>query len=637
MKIHREFAKKDLFFTLMCILLLALSSFFSAAIATPESILMNSAERYSFTKPSIMVHDEMTSITLENATTWTMIPGNPKIPVVSKQLMFPPGTIIREVHAEPTNIHTMKVPCIVEHVPVFRSISEDKTLGRISLNKEVYQNPNPYPGKWVDYTVGAGLNKPGDHVLILSVKLYPVQYHPHQQKITYTQEINVSVSFEQKSCFIESVPDEHKTDLVIITPEMYIDDIGFFVENKTKHGLTVEVASTESIYSQYWGRDHQEQIKRYIFDMVKLKGISFVLILGDMKTVPIRNTDAYPWDDPKPFHGKGLLSDLYYADIFDESFEFCSWDANNNGIYGEVDYDAMHQFPPTAGNIDDVDLYADVHIGRIPFTTSEELITVLKKICHYEDIASFQLWFNKIILIGGDTFPLSKGSPFNQFEGEITNEKVGQQLPGFEKVFLWSSQRNLNAFTFNRAISEGAGFVSYAGHGFEHGWGTYRPNAVVDKNLIIYYTPFLKGITNEDKTPIIFFDACLTAKLDFNISDLISYYGDKARFVNRFLQLDPLDFLPSFAWAFLKKEPGGAVATIGATRPAYTWVDRDGVYAGAGFLDVRFFHAYEDGVTVGEMLTQAQHDYVSYVMKDFFTIEEFLLLGDPSMRVGGYP
>jgi hypothetical protein len=60
------------------------------------------------------------------------------------------------------------------------------------------------------------------------------------------------------------------------------------------------------------------------------------------------------------------------------------------------------------------------------------------------------------------------------------------------------------------------------------------------------------------------------------------------------------------------------------------------VYAGAGYMDVRFFHSYEEGITVGEMLTRAQNDYINNVMKDFFTVEEYLLLGDPSMMVGGY-
>ena len=67
------------------------------------------------------------------------------------------------------------------------------------------------------------------------------------------------------------------------------------------------------------------------------------------------------------------------------------------------------------------------------------------------------------------------------------------------------------------------------------------------------------------------------------------------------------------------------------------YVDKDGVYGGAGYLDVQFFKAYTEGVTVGTMLTQAQNDYINYVGKDFFTIEEFILLGDPSLKVGGVP
>ena len=65
-------------------------------------------------------------------------------------------------------------------------------------------------------------------------------------------------------------------------------------------------------------------------------------------------------------------------------------------------------------------------------------------------------------------------------------------------------------------------------------------------------------------------------------------------------------------------------------------VDKNGVYAGAGYLDVHFFKAYEEGVTPGEMLTQAQNDYINNVGRDYFTIEEFLLLGDPSLKIGGY-
>ena len=275
-------------------------------------------------------------------------------------------------------------------------------------------------------------------------------------------------------------------------------------------------------------------------------------------------------------------------------------------------------------------------------TNDKELETVVDKIMIYENYAYDQLWFNKIVLAGGDTFPPRRGSPFFVFEGEITNRKIMQQLPYFEHVRLWASRRNLNAMTFNRAISRGAGFVSYSGHGFEHGWGTYRPNSLkkkMDLTQPLYYTPFIKNLRNKNKLPIIFFDACLTAKLDFNITDLEEYYSKFIKFLVLFTKLDydPSHFYPCFAWSFVVKENGGAIATIGSTRTAYTWVDKDGVYAGAGYLDVQFFKSYNEGVSLGEMFTQAQNNYMNNAFKDYFTIEEFILLGDPSLRVGGYP
>ena len=71
-----------------------------------------------------------------------------------------------------------------------------------------------------------------------------------------------------------------------------------------------------------------------------------------------------------------------------------------------------------------------------------------------------------------------QGAPPFVYEGEITNTKVAQNLPGFDTTFLWTSTHTLHPWSFNRAINKGAGFVSYSGHGFEHGWGTYRPNSL---------------------------------------------------------------------------------------------------------------------------------------------------------------
>jgi hypothetical protein len=121
---------------------------------------------------------------------------------------------------------------------------------------------------------------------------------------------------------------------------------------------------------------------------------------------------------------------------------------------------------------------------------------------------------------------------------------------------------------------------------------------------------------NENKYPIIFFDACSTARIDYKIS------GFK---------------FPCFAWYLILKPFGGAVATIGATRVAFTMVDDEGIHGGAGFMNVHFFKAYEPGITVSEMFVSAQNDYINQgEWKDCVTLAEFNLLGDPSLKVGGY-
>ncbi len=53
--------------------------------------------------------------------------------------------------------------------------------------------------------------------------------------------------------------------------------------------------------------------------------------------------------------------------------------------------------------------------------------------------------------------------------------------------------------------------------------------------------------------------------------------------------------------------------------------------------NLHFFKNYEDGITLGELLTKSQYDYLTYVGEDCVTLEEFIIIGDPSLKTGGYP
>jgi hypothetical protein len=574
----------------------------------------------SFSTPVLTKNIDVTEISLIEANGVTAEEGYPCLPMVSKTFEFPLGTRILSVNIQPSSIQTITVDKPVRPVPTKQKIGDQIVLLDGTRNEAVYTSNDPYPMTWYTITSGAGLNDHNDHTLFLTIHFTPVHYLPSQDLLQYSPSFTMQITFESAA---PAAVSSEGSSLVIITPAEFSEQLQPLVDHKNSVGVSTSLVTLEEIYGSYFGRDQAEQIKYFIRYAIENWNTTYVLLVGDMKKLPIRAVYASWWEEE-------LLSDLYYADIYDASGEFCSWDSNHNNRFGEIDHDG--------NDLDGVDLYADVHLGRLACADATEVSTVVDKIITYEEETYNQIWFKRLVCAGGDTFPVSLGgSPF-VYEGEITNVKVGQTMPDFDQTYLWTSKYNLNPITFNQAINKGAGFVSYSGHGFEHGWGTYRPNAVT-RSPIMYYTPYLTGLKNGYKLPIIFFDACLTAKLDFNVTDLRNYYPMLVNFFLRIFDLssDPSEFYQCFAWSFLAKENGGAIATVGATRTAYTRVDSHGVYGGAGYLGVHFFDSYTEGATVGQMLTGAQNDYIQNVFADYFTIEEFMLLGDPSLMTGGYP
>ena len=573
-----------------------------------------------FSEPVLTTTEECSMVSVTEATGVLTIEGAPALPVFSKTIELPLGSEVLSVELQPTVIQSRSLEKQIKPVPTKQQIGDQLIPIDGIYSQEIYESPEPYPSTWYSTSYGAGLNSANDHTLFVTIRITPVRYLPDSRTILYSTQFTLDITYRKATPPVQSSADSYS--LVIITPSEFSDTLQPLVNHKNAYGVSTILVPLEEIYSSYYGRDNAERIKYFIKHALEDWGTSHVLLVGDIKKTPIRVTYASWWE-------RDLLSDLYYADIYNAQGEFCSWDANDNSRFGEINEDG--------DDIDGVDLYADVHLGRLACTDVTEVETIVDKIITYEQETYDQIWFQRLICAGGDTFPVSMGAPPFVYEGEITNIKVGQTMPDFEQIYLWTSKYNLHPSTFNRAINRGAGFVSYAGHGFEHGWGTSRPNALT-KIKIFYYTPYVNGLKNGYKLPIIFFDACLTAKLDFNVSDLQHYYPGLTNLLVRLFSLssDPSDFYQCFAWSFLAKQGGGAIATIGSTRTAYTWVDANGVYGGAGYLDVHFFDSYEQGITVGEMLTGSQNAYIQNVGADYFTLEEFILLGDPSLMTGGF-
>ena len=401
--------------------------------------------------------------------------------------------------------------------------------------------------------------------------------------------------------------------MVIIAPSQFADSLQPLIDHKNSYGLRTFLKTTGEIYAEYAGRDNMEQIKFFINDAKEIWKISYVLLVGSVNTLPMRKALQVLSEDPKIT--LNVLTDLYYADIKDSMGVFCSWDANNNNIFGEKD--------------DELDFYPDVHIGRLPCDTSEDVEIVVDKIIHYERETYGQPWFNKMIFMGGDTWPESFFEGAIYREGEKHNQVIMDIMSDFNQIVIWTSKGNFNRETIANAVNGGAGFLFYSGHGIEF--------ALIPEMQLPSHTYLSKymiqDFQNGYKLPIMFFSGCSVARLDFSLE---TYFPTIIRVLSHLPFLKANQLIPCFAWNAVKQKYGGAIAAIGSTELVGVNNWTEGGYVNTPMY---FFNTYNKNITLGEMMSQAIISNIHDIPNDFLaelTIKEHVLLGDPSLKIGGY-
>ena len=581
------------------------TSGFSAVVAIKkQSTIFSVGEYIEFSDPVLTIEDTFLSVQLLEATSSITTPGDPALPFCTKLFTFPFGTSISNVYVSASSVETIALtkPVFpaVQPTPVSEA-SLNPLVSKQVINNAVYECRDPYPVSRLEYRVGAGLQG-NDHVVLVSVAYYPLQYIPQENILLFTPNVQITVKYEPPHHpFLVS----NETSLLIIAPDEFTEALQPLLVHKNQYGIQTELLTLEWIAEHFTGRDLPEQIKYAIKDAIETNSISSVLLVGDVDKLPIRQSEVELWH-----WNEEVITDLYYSDIYDASGGFSSWDTNHNDLFGE--------------STDQVDHYPDVHLGRLACVSVEEVALVVDKIIHYETETYGSDWFDTMIFIGGNTFRWSPGN-----DGEQNNEILMDIMSGFSPEIIWTSLGNFNRRTISQTITQGAGFLDYSGHGFEHGMGTYTPSGLQMK---YYFTRYITDLKNGYKLPIMFFDACLTAKIDFVLQDLLDYKEYLVfNILAKILQIDTTKRLPCYAWAFVSHPEGGAIATIGATRTAYGGID-----SGAGKMSIEFFSAYNMSEYLGEMMTEMQNNYIRDVPDDAFTVEEFMLLGDPTLKIGGY-
>jgi len=402
---------------------LIISGFGAAATSNSfeNKISKTSFSEMSFSTLKITeVNSDYLEAELDDISTYLMKPGEPMLPKMVKTIELPFGAKNVQVEVTPGTIVEQEITKEIRPAPRMLPLVDTKNTVNAQQEKDLktYSSDDPYPSNWYSYDVRCGLNKENKRVTHVIVNIYPVRYIPSKGVIYTAESSNMKITYEKTDEQVFKGSTEY--DLVIIAPCKFKNQLQRLADHKNNVGVRTFIKTTEEIYNNYDGVDKPEQIKKFIKDAIEEYNITYVLLVGGLKSqiyakprddpnqgtkgwyLPVRYTNLY--DNPKfpleaeALHDPGVICDLYYADIYDGEGNFSSWDPNQDGIFAAWG-------KPGVENDTGIDMEPDVCLGRLACTNIREVKTVVDKIITYETTPVKDTdWFNKMTVVSGDGF-----------------------------------------------------------------------------------------------------------------------------------------------------------------------------------------------------------------------------------------
>jgi hypothetical protein len=169
----------------------------------------------------------------------------------------------------------------------------------------------------------------------------------------------------------------------------------------------------------------------------------------------------------------------------------------------------------------------------------------------------------------------------------------------------------------------------------------------------------MKQLTNSQKLPVCVIGACHSSQ--FDVSFLNFFKGMIDEGFSNYFSADISSTSGGFfkgewvrrcwSWNMVIQENGGSIATIGNTGLGFGESELNCTKRWDGYIASRFFYNYNNlskkGIhKIGDIHSKTISDYITniYVPNenmgeswiDIKTVEGWALLGDPSLRIGGY-
>jgi len=373
-----------------------------------------------------------------------------------------------------------------------------------------------------------------------------------------------------------------EVDYLVITSPGYADEFQVLADWKAHKALTTEVVTTSWIYANYTGVDEQEQIRNCIIDYYENKGTLWVLLGGDTGVVPARTVYAMTSGAGGPSDEDRIRCDLYYGDLDGD------WNADGNEVYGQ-------------NATDEVDMYADLFVGRAPVDTETEAARFVNKTLTYEGAPD------------GDTLPTDYqldmlfmaevlwDNPWTDHaicKNMIDDDSVPERFDPITKLYQTSG--NLSTSSAVSALNDGHNIVNHNGHAY---------TSVLSIGSGALYNSHFDNLTNAPRYGLFYSMGCWSAAIDKN----------------------------TIGEHWVNSSNGGGFAYIGNCRYGWGSPGNPGYGTGDEF-DREFFKVlFEDGLERAGVAHAVHKDaFVGLARSDGYTrytLYELNLLGDPETTI----
>ena len=423
-----------------------------------------------------------------------VIPGQPVVPFRTLRLLLPPGCTATGVVAR------AQFPAV--NLPGAWRLE----LGREPAAFAAARAPHPVaPVSAVPNALAelVSVQRMAGYDLAV-IRVYPVAYVSDARTLTFTSVVTVEVALSPRPAQPFGVlsdrippsvrPDERQrvaavadnpealsayssaapeaalgasAHYLLVTRAALLPAFQPLLDQKTAAGLTVHTETMESITTLFAGVDSAERLRNYIRYAYTAWGVGYVLLGGDMNTVPYRG--VYATCSGTVY--TQMPSDLYFACLDG------SWNHNGNEVWAE---------PGDGESGGDVDLLAEVCVGRAPVDTAAEVTNFVARCLALEQAPAGR--FNAC-LAGEYLFDASNA----EAQGGNALDTLAPAFNGSLCPIAWLDDRPLTAPVWSTAdaletLNRAPLLVAHAGHADFY---TLMRLSRTDLSLLTNSTPFL--------------------------------------------------------------------------------------------------------------------------------------------------